>query len=1160
MKGYHVSRSLSQQSSGGGHTQCDPGPGSVREYHRHPSEHYDRAGHPFYPPGGPPEPLALEHRSHTHSGGGTFPRSHPNQHPPTQQLYDSCEDCLSTVGGHGGKMHRMPPNLQDQFEKQPFHPDGFHTLQYQRSASGAEQRGESPSRIRHLVHSVQKLFAKSHSLEAPSKREYNGTRGGGGPRSGGEEGGRHNNSGHQSRSARRSKSRERSKSGDGRHESSSRRHRSRTAGWWSSDDNLDSDSSFLVTGGNTGPGGRSGGRGGYPTGHESLDAAIQELTMKKLPRQGSVPPGPGPGECMACTTLALAGGEGGGGGVAGYHGGPGQHSLKRSTWSAMTVSQAREVYPSSVRGGGGGGYDKALVPMENKLKERTFHYLQVPSDGVEWGGPDGGGEIPCRRMRSGSYVKAMGDDDSQDSDASPKASPKTTIIAQREAFRRSVSMDHRSSATKYSCKQCVDSTLSANSRTKPKSHARSRSYTHSLTSSQLGDSLNRQFEAVCETMFGEIESQAVEALDLPGCFRTRSHSYVRAIQAGCSQDDDCLSVFSISGPQGSIKGGAIFPYRKGGPPPLPPRMSKPIISVRAQSSTESTQDAYFQNTGQPALGRPRQHHSHSVDLGITDVVVSGQTSRGSREGGYYTGPGQGRSRQHSNSAESLDGVLRGGREMMPYGGGGQGPIRVKHSGSADSLLEGPRGRERGERDMRRAGGSLWKSASLPQNSMVLSKMGGGGGRGGGQEEGGGRGGGGGGRGRNWRPSIAVQVDSPGTLTDSDAESKALREVHSIGVQVEEDKRRARFKRSNSVTAGVQADLDPEGGYPGLTIAVPTQDKSLQFPGHTIAVPTQDKSPQFGYSFQRHSSEPGSADQYAEYHRTVHTQGQWTYREDYVQDGYATDPHQIPPLPPRAHSPLPLAADRGGWTGTPQPSLEGGPRSLPDSGRASPCLRDGEFFLRLLQMEVERMEGWCQNMEREGEENELPEEVLELIRTAVGSAQMLMSQKVQQFFRLCQQSVDPSAYPQPTSQDLSGLWDLLQLNMEDVKGKFQHLQRLKDSGWRLPPDKKDDKKLPPPLPKKPAGGVSGSLRADSVSDLSVERGVGGGGGVLVMARSGGVGRAVPVREKSLDLGDRQRTEARRRLLQTKRSSSFRQNSATESADSIEIYIPEAQTRL
>ncbi|XP_008304021.1 disks large-associated protein 3-like, partial [Stegastes partitus] len=252
--------------------------------------------------------------------------------------------------------------------------------------------------------------------------------------------------------------------------------------------------------------------------------------------------------------------------------------------------------------------------------------------------------------------------------------------------------------------------------------------------------------------------------------------------------------------------------------------------------------------------------------------------------------------------------------------------------------------------------------------------------------------------------------------------------------------------------------------------------------------------------------------------------------DFIQSGYTTEacqadprPHQHPLLPPRSHSPLPITSERA-WAGT--PSLEG-PRSLPDSGRASPCMRDGEFFLRLLQTEVERMEGWCQNMEREAEENELPEDVLELIRNAVGSAQMLMSQKVQQFFRLCQQSVDPSAYPQPTSQDLAAFWDLLQLNIEDVRVKFQDLQRLKDSGWRLPPEKKEDKKLPPPLPKKPAGGVRHTL---------------------------------PIREKSLDLGDRQRTEARRRLLQTKRTASFRQNSATESADSIEIYIPEAQTRL
>ncbi|XP_066573349.1 disks large-associated protein 3 [Amia ocellicauda] len=1061
MKGYHVSRSLSQHSSSGP-CHCIPEDCNLpRDYMPHTGlsqdarasfEHYQGLNdHPsYYPPGGPPEPLPQSSGGRGGDGGGgggTFPRSHPSQ------TYDSCEECLASSSSaqhphpSSSKMHRLPPNLLDQFEKQlPFQPDGFHTLQYQRAASG-EQRSESPSRIRHLVHSVQRLFAKSHSLEAPSKREFNGTRSeyrGGATRGASEDGNYHHYpppQHHVSRQQRRSKSRERSKSGEPRH-------RSKTAGWWSSDDNLDSDSSFLVSVG-------AAGRAGAPPSQEVLDGVIQDLTLKTLKAKGP------PGECLACTSMALAGESG--------------HSLKRSTWSSMTVSQAREVYPSNRA-----GYDKALVPLEpSKSKDRSYQYLQVPSD--EWaggypaGGQEGGGEIPCRRMRSGSYIKAMGDDDSGDSDASPKASPKTAIIAQREAFRRSISMDQRSSNAKYSCKQCTDSY--SNSRTAPKGSSRSRSYARSLTSSQLGETLNRQFEAVCESVFGEVESQAVDALDLPGCFRMRSHSYIRAIQAGCSQDDDCLSVFSLSGTQGGGKPGAVFQYRKA-PPPLPPRISKPLISVTAQSSTESTQDAYYQSTGQPAAGRPKQHSNSAESL------EGG--GRSSRTGHYQSGTGSntGRSKQHSNSAESLDGS-RGVRDI--YYHGGQGTVRAKqHSNSADSLLEGGRS----SRD--RAGGSLGKSASLPQNSISS-------GRGGlpaqeehKQEV----------RGRKWRPSIAVQVDSSETLSDSDTESKALKEVHSIGVQVEEDKRRARFKRSNSVTASVQADLETEG-FPALGISM------------------QDKGLQFGCSFQRHSSEPESAGQYSEY-RTVHTQGQWAYREDY-HSAYDSGPSSM-------SAPAPAAAERL-WQSE-------GPRSLPDSGQASPCLRDGEFFLRLLQTEVERMEGWCQTMEREAEENDLPEETLEKIRSAVGSAQLLMSQKVQQFFRLCQQSVDPSAYPQPSSQDLAGFWDLLQLAMEDVRAKFQELQRMKDAGWR-PTDKKEEKKAPPPLPKKPVAGAGVSV------------------GGLVISRGG---KGLPMREKSLDLGDRQRQEVRRRLLSAKRAASFRQNSATESAESIEIYIPEAQTRL
>ena len=50
--------------------------------------------------------------------------------------------------------------------------------------------------------------------------------------------------------------------------------------------------------------------------------------------------------------------------------------------------------------------------------------------------------------------------------------------------------------------------------------------------------INGQLESVCESVFSEVESQAMDALDLPGGFRTRSHSYLRAIQAGYSQDDE----------------------------------------------------------------------------------------------------------------------------------------------------------------------------------------------------------------------------------------------------------------------------------------------------------------------------------------------------------------------------------------------------------------------------------------------------------------------------------------------------------------------------------------------------------------------------------------------------------------------------------------------
>uniref|UniRef100_A0A8B9MGI6 DLG associated protein 1 n=1 Tax=Accipiter nisus TaxID=211598 RepID=A0A8B9MGI6_9AVES len=183
-------------------------------------------------------------------------------------------------------------------------------------------------------------------------------------------------------------------------------------------------------------------------------------------------------------------------------------------------------------------------------------------------------EIPCRRMRSGSYIKAMGDDDSGDSDTSPKPSPK--IAARRESYLKAtqpsltelttlkISSEHspklqiRShsylrAVSEVSINRSLDSLDPAGLLTSPKFRSRNESYMRAMsTISQVSEmEVNGQFESVCESVFSELESQAVEALDLPmpGCFRMRSHSYVRAIEKGCSQDDECISLRSSSPPR-----------------------------------------------------------------------------------------------------------------------------------------------------------------------------------------------------------------------------------------------------------------------------------------------------------------------------------------------------------------------------------------------------------------------------------------------------------------------------------------------------------------------------------------------------------------------------------------------------------------------------------
>ncbi|XP_062054967.1 disks large-associated protein 2 [Lepus europaeus] len=974
MKGLSASRSAAPLCSS--HTCGLTPPGDFEHSHGH-LHHGPEARPPYLL--SPTDGCPVEHhrcspRSSIHSEcvvtpvalgehvSSTFPRMHYSSH------YDARDTCA--VAHTSTKANRIPANLLDQFEKQlPLHRDGFHTLQYQRTSAAAEQRSESPGRIRHLVHSVQKLFTKSHSLEGTSKSSVNGNKGDGRADD--------HHHGHHSKHSKRAKSKDRKAEG---------KHRAGLSSWWSSDDNLDSDSTYRTP--------SAAARHHvdrmahcYP---EALPGPFGDLSLKTSKSSSDV-------KCSACE---------------GFAGTPEAKYMKRSSWSTLTVSQAKEASRKSSL-----NLDQALAPQGLKPALRPCHYLQVPQD--EWGGYPAGGkdeEIPCRRMRSGSYIKAMGDEESGGSDSSPKTSPTAREPLLRPTGPRPLGALHTQSylqaASDVPVGHSLDPCANHNS---PKFRSRNQSYMRAVSTlsqascvSQMSEAeVNGHLESVCESVFSEVESQAMDALDLPGCFRTRSHSYLRAIQAGYSQDDECVPALTPCDMTSAVRPTTAVSYTsyKKTPPPVPPRTtSKPLISVTAQSSTESTQDAYQDSRAQRMTpwaqdGRGLYGSTDSLDSSKA-VSLALETAAAQRHVDGQGGPS--RTSDKSALASKAEEFLKSRRSSI---------------GVQDSEFPEP------------------------------------------------------------QPSPRSDVE---TATDSDTESRGLREFHSVGVQVEDDKRHGRFKRSNSVTAAVQADLELEG-----------------FAGHTA---TEDKGLQFGSSFQRRS-EPSTPTQYGAV-RTVRTQGLFSYREDYRTQA---DTASLPPADP--------------WL---EPSLE-----PVDSGRMSPCRRDGSWFLKLLHTETKRMEGWRKEMEREAEENDLAEEILGKIRSAVGSAQLLMSQKFQQFYWLCQQNMDPSAMPRPTSQDLAGYWDMLQLSIEDVSMKFDELHRLKLNDWKLveSPERKEERKVPPPIPKKPPKGK------------------------------------FPIaREKSLDLPDRQRQEARRRLLAAKRAASFRQNSAAERADSIEIYIPEAQTRL
>ncbi|XP_016313575.1 disks large-associated protein 4-like [Sinocyclocheilus anshuiensis] len=923
----------------------------------------------------------------------------------------------ATISG-AGKMNRLPPNLLDQFEKQlPGQQDGFSTLQFHRSTAVTttkqqqQQRTDSPGKIRYLVHSVQKLFAKSQSLENSAIK--------------GNMNGRNSRSSSSDDKHHRSKSKDRAKS-EG---TAKRRPRSNMSGYWSSDD-LDSDISnyrnpkammtlgHQAVGSGPGPGGQVASRyfmQGYST--------MSEHTLKSsksnsdLKHQG-LPALPGPG------------GGGGGGGVVGSRGPMFDGNFgKGGPWSTLTLGPSRQVCQK-----GSATLDRTLLKSKSVQQDLGCHVLQVhgrikhswsfspayaePRTSfllltciyrlLDYSMLQGDLEALWSPLHSISTLQQIGRSVSRLLDYSMLQGDLEALwsplhsISTLQQIGRSVSTDlmfgfclHFIIADKWivigeresllsacnahpNCYKSSDWTLNGNAM-HPSLFFLNHASPHqpSLCQQVRDMELSQDYGDELEDMHPHSRCSEPPDMPMPTCFRSRSHSYLRAIQAGCSQDDDTASMDSDSPPptttttvrtySNSTVSTCMTSCKRVAPPPVPPRTtSKPFISVTVQSSTESVQDCYPDRKSE----------------------VNSQSGR-------------------SNSSDSLDSLAKGSRPQLPVA-----PPRVPQAVviSPNALRESHHMQVKGE---------ALAADEPPVDPVPRRKL----------------------------SSIGIQVDCIQEI-QAKVETPPLARFQSIGVQVEDG---WTFSRSSSMASRQETDSD-------------TQDLSLT----SLTFPSNSK----------------------------HT-------EKKVMVNSASQSVDSPPQ---------LSLDNGNHDNGVTVTTSGPSRQILTnrSTTQSSSLSFSEWFSVSLSLSVSLSV------------------VLGKVRSAVGCAQLLMSQKFQQFRGLCDQNLNVNANPRPTAQDLAGFWDLLQLSIEDISLKFDELYHLKSNDWKLQgdsPEKQENQKQAPPVPKKP-------------------------------------GKSKPAlgREKSNDSVDKQRQEARKRLMAAKRAQSVKQNSATESADSIEIYVPEAQTRL
>ncbi|XP_027145450.1 disks large-associated protein 5 isoform X2 [Larimichthys crocea] len=134
--------------------------------------------------------------------------------------------------------------------------------------------------------------------------------------------------------------------------------------------------------------------------------------------------------------------------------------------------------------------------------------------------------------------------------------------------------------------------------------------------------------------------------------------------------------------------------------------------------------------------------------------------------------------------------------------------------------------------------------------------------------------------------------------------------------------------------------------------------------------------------------------------------------------------------------------------------------------------DVPYFRSEINNETERLLTLCDLWEPKVEDESIPEEMRDSMRTAVGQARLLMKERFKQFSGLVDDCELGRGEKITTCTDLQGFWDMVYYQVEDVNKKFNALKEAESRGWvaehKPPPRQKKVVKKPSAAPTKPTG--------------------------------------------------------------------------------------------